>query len=53
MKDKKTKPNHSLFQKLQQEALENEDIIITVDEDGEVEFEMDADLFLEFLKNFL
>lgn len=35
---------------LQKLASENEDVSITVDEDGEVEFEMNEKLFIEKLK---
>ena len=35
---------------LQKLASENEDVSITVDENGEVEFEMDEALFIDFVK---
>mgnify|MGYP000209208289 CR=1 FL=1 len=44
----KNKPDFIL--ELQKLASENEDVLITVDENGEVEFEMDEELFVEFLK---
>ena len=44
----KDKPNFIL--ELQKLASENEDVSVTIDENGEVEFEMDEELFIEFLK---
>jgi hypothetical protein len=35
---------------LQKLASENEDVSITIDENGEVEFEMDEALFIDFVK---
>jgi hypothetical protein len=35
---------------LQKLASENEDVSVTIDENGEVEFEMDEKLFIEFLQ---
>ena len=35
---------------LQKLASENEDVLITVDENGEVEFEMNEELFIEFIQ---
>ena len=35
---------------LQKLASENEDVLVTIDENGEVEFEMDEELFVEFLQ---
>ena len=35
---------------LQKLASENEDVSVTIDENGEVEFEMDEALFVEFLQ---
>ena len=35
---------------LQKLASENEDVSVTIDENGEVEFEMDEELFIEFLQ---
>tara|TARA_R100001377_G_C3087222_1_gene74523 strand:- start:11 stop:166 length:156 start_codon:yes stop_codon:yes gene_type:complete len=39
-----------LILELQRLASENEDIVITVDENGDIEFEIDKDLFIEVLK---
>ena len=44
----KDKPNFIL--ELQKLASENEDISVTIDENGEVEFEMDESLFIEFIQ---
>ena len=44
----KDKPDFLL--ELQKLATENEDVSVTIDENGEVEFEMDEELFVEFLK---
>ena len=41
-------PNFML--ELQKLASENEDVSVTIDENGEVEFEMDEALFVEFLQ---
>tara|TARA_R110000824_G_scaffold150288_2_gene320872 strand:+ start:647 stop:820 length:174 start_codon:yes stop_codon:yes gene_type:complete len=35
---------------LQRLASENEDVSVTIDENGDVEFEMDQELFIEFLQ---
>ena len=35
---------------LQKLASENEDVLVTIDENGEVEFEMDEELFVEFVE---
>ena len=35
---------------LQKLASENEDVSVTIDENGEVEFEMDEALFIEFIQ---
>ena len=35
---------------LQKKASENENISVTIDENGEVEFEMDESLFIEFIQ---
>ena len=42
-----------LFEELQKLASENEDVLVTVDEDGEIEFEIDIELFAKVLKNVL
>lgn len=39
-----------LILELQRLASENEDIVITVDENGDIEFEVDEELFIEVLK---
>ena len=44
----KNKPDFIL--ELQKLASENEDVSVTIDENGEVEFEMDEELFVEFLQ---
>jgi hypothetical protein len=44
----KDKPDFIL--ELQKLASENKDISVTIDENGEVEFEMDEGLFIEFLQ---
>ena len=44
----KDKPNFIL--ELQKLASENEDVSVTIDENGDVEFEMDEALFVEFLQ---
>jgi hypothetical protein len=44
----KDKPDFILD--LQKLASENEDVSVTIDENGEVEFEMDEELFVEFLE---
>ena len=44
----KDKPDFIL--ELQRLASKNEDVSVTIDENGEVEFEMDEELFVEFLK---
>jgi hypothetical protein len=41
--------NDNFFEELQKMAAERDDIIISVDEDGEIEFELDLELFLELL----
>lgn len=35
---------------LQKLASQNEDVSVTIDENGEVEFEMDEALFIEFIQ---
>ena len=35
---------------LQKLASKNKDVLVTIDENGEVEFEMDEALFIEFMK---
>ena len=44
----KDEPNFIL--ELQKLASENEDVSVTIDENGEVEFEMDEELFIEFIQ---
>ena len=44
----KDKPNFIL--ELQKLASENEDVSVTIDENGEVEFEIDEALFIEFVQ---
>ena len=44
----KDKPNFIL--ELQKLASENEDVSVTIDENGEIEFEMDEALFIEFIQ---
>ena len=48
MKDNPDDPDFIL--ELQKLASENEDVSVTVDENGEVEFEMDKKLFIEFVQ---
>ena len=43
------KDNPDFILELQRLASE-EDVSVTIDEDGEVEFEMDEELFVEFLQ---
>ena len=42
--------NDDFILQLQKLASENEDVSVTVDENGEVEFEMDKKLFIEFVQ---
>jgi hypothetical protein len=42
--------NDDFILQLQKLASENEDVLVTVDENGEVEFEMDKKLFIEFVE---
>lgn len=42
--------NDDFILELQKLASENEDVSVTVDENGEIEFEMDKKLFIEFLE---
>ena len=51
--DSKLAKDLNLFHKLQEASIDNDDIIVSVDEDGDVEFEMDLELFLTFLKDAL
>ena len=44
----KEKPDFLL--ELQKLAAKNKDVIVTIDENGDVEFEMDRVLFLEFVE---
>jgi hypothetical protein len=44
------KDNPDFILELQKLASENEDVSVTIDENGEVEFEMDEELFVEFLQ---
>ena len=46
----KDKDNPDFILELQRLASENEDISVTIDENGEVEFEMDEELFIEFIQ---
>ena len=46
----KDKPDSDFLLELQRLAAENEDVSVTIDENGDVEFEMDEALFLEFLE---
>ena len=39
-----------LFEELQKLASKNKDIVITVDENGDIEYEVDEELFIEVLK---
>ena len=39
-----------LFEELQKLASKNKDIVITVDENGDIEFDIDEELFIEVLK---
>jgi len=48
--DSKLAKDLNLFHKMQEASIDNDDIIVSVDEDGDVEFEMDLELFLSFLK---
>lgn len=51
--DSKLAKDLNLFHKLQEASIDNDDIIVSVDEDGDIEFEMDLELFLIFLKDAL
>tara|TARA_Y100000296_G_C5106054_1_gene222618 strand:- start:555 stop:734 length:180 start_codon:yes stop_codon:yes gene_type:complete len=51
--DSKITKNLNLFHKMQEASVNNDDITVSVDENGEVEFEMDLELFLHFLKDAL
>ena len=44
------KNNPDFILELQRLASENEDVSVTIDENGEVEFEMDEELFIEFVE---
>ena len=44
----KDKPDFIL--ELQKLASENKDVLVTIDENGDVEFEMDEALFIEFIQ---
>jgi hypothetical protein len=46
----KDKPDSDFLLELQRLATENEDVSVTIDENGDVEFEMDAALFIDFVK---
>ena len=46
----KDKDNPDFILELQRLASENEDVSVTIDENGEVEFEMDEALFIEFIQ---
>ena len=39
-----------LFEELQKLASKNKDIVVTIDEMGDIEFEIDEELFIEVLK---
>ena len=39
-----------LFEELQKLASKNKDIVVTIDEMGDIEFEIDEELFIEGLK---
>ena len=43
-------PTPNFILELQKLASENEDVSVTIDENGEVEFEMDESLFIEFIQ---
>ena len=47
---KKNEKQKDFILELQKLASENEDVSVTIDENGEVEFEMDEKLFIEFLQ---
>jgi len=49
--DSKLAKDLNLFHKLQEASIDNDDIIVTIDDDGEVELEMELDVFLDFLKD--
>lgn len=42
--------NDDFMLQLQQFASENEDVSVTVDENGDIEFEMDEKLFTQFIE---
>ena len=44
------KDNPDFILELQKLASENEDVSVTIDENGEAEFEMDEAVFIEFLQ---
>ena len=48
--DSKLAKDLNLFHRMQEASINNDDIIVSVDEDGDIEFEMDLELFLSFLK---
>lgn len=48
--DSKLAKDLNLFHRMQEASVNNDDIIVSFDEDGDVEFEMDLELFLSFLK---
>ena len=45
--------NDDFMLELQKLASENEDVLVTVDGDGEIEFEIDMELFVKVLKDVL
>ena len=51
--DSKLTKDLNLFHKMQEASIDNDDITVSVDEDGDVEFEMALELFLAFLKDAL
>ena len=50
LKEIKMKDKPDFIMELQKLASENEDVSVTIDENGEVEFEMDEALFIEFIQ---
>ena len=47
---KKNEKQKDFILELQKLSSENEDVSVTIDENGEVEFEMDEALFIEFIQ---
>tara|TARA_Y100000310_G_scaffold287134_1_gene311838 strand:- start:37 stop:288 length:252 start_codon:yes stop_codon:yes gene_type:complete len=50
LKEIKMKDKPDFIMELQKLASENEDVSVTIDENGEVEFVMDEALFIEFVQ---